>query len=386
MLRYMTAGESHGPALVAMVAGMPAGVRILAEDIDRELRRRQRGYGRGGRMRIESDCVRILSGVRGGYSLGTPITFHIENKDWENWRQCMDPAPNDEVSSRKRVTCPRPGHADLAGILKHGHRDVRNVLERASARETAARVAAGAAVRCLLRDVNVFVYSHVLSIGDVKSSVPTLPPDEIAALAEGNDVRCADPEAVVRMRAAIDEAKEAGDTLGGIFEVIVTGVPPGLGSFTQWDERLDGRLARALMSVQAIKGVEIGLGFEAARQSGSRVHDPIAYEEGRYVRLSNHAGGLEGGMSNGEAIVVRAAMKPIATLYEPLPSVDIDTKERRLAAIERSDTCAVPAASVVGEAVVAFEVGAALLEKFGGDSLDELRRNLQAYLDGLRHA
>mgnify|MGYP000875229451 FL=1 len=384
MLRYMTAGESHGPALVAMVAGMPAGVRILAEDINHELQRRQCGYGRGGRMRIESDRVRILSGIRGGYSLGTPITFLIENKDWENWRQCMDPAPND--ASCERVTCPRPGHADLAGIFKYGHRDIRNVLERASARETAARVAAGAAVRSLLRELNVFVYSHVLSIGDVNASVPMLPPDELAAMAEKNDVRCADPDAVVRMRAAIDAAKEAGDTLGGIFEVMVTGVPPGLGSFSQWDERLDGRLARALMSVQAIKGVEIGLGFEAARRPGSQVHDPIAYERGQYVRLSNHAGGLEGGMTNGEPIVVRAAMKPIATLYKPLPSVDIDTKERRLAAIERSDICAVPAASVVGEAVVAFEVGRALLEKFGGDSLDELRRNLCTYLDGLRHA
>ncbi|MGI6609326.1 MAG: chorismate synthase [Limnochordia bacterium] len=385
MLRYVTAGESHGSALVAIITGMPACVELLAADIDHQLSRRQRGYGRGGRMRIEHDRVQILSGVRGGRTLGSPIALQIENRDWTNWQECMAPGPG-HAASHRRVTCPRPGHADLAGLLKYGHRDIRNVLERASARETAARVAAGAVARCLLRETGVVIYSHVLSIGDVRAAVPPLPPEQIAVIAEANDVACADQEAAAAMRAAIDAAKEAGDTLGGVFEVIVEGLPPGLGSYAQWDERLDGRLARALMSVQAIKGVEIGLGFASARQPGSLVHDPIAYEAGRYIRLSNHAGGLEGGMSNGEALILRAAMKPIGTLYQPLPSVDIDTKEEALAAVERSDTCAVPAAAVVGEAVVAFEVGRALLEKFGGDSVGEVCRNLQGYLDALRHA
>lgn len=386
MLRYLTAGESHGPALVTIVDGVPAGLPLLTEHVDRDLARRQRGYGRGLRMQIERDRVQILSGVRFGVTLGSPVALRIRNKDWENWQEAMDPAPRPQTHNRPE-TRPRPGHADLPGVLKYGHGDVRSVLERASARETAARVAAGAIARQILTEFGVTVLSHVISIGTTAANVPRCSPMELRALAESSNVACADPVAAQAMREEIDAAKEAGDTLGGIFEVIVTGVPPGLGSHVQWDRKLDGRLARALMSIQAIKGVEVGLGFAAARRPGSLVHDPITYEAGgtpwRFGHRSNHAGGIEGGMSNGGPLVLRAAMKPIATLYQPLESVDLVTKDIVSASVERSDVCAVPAAAVVGEAVVAFEVACAFLEKFGGDSLVEMQRNYNSYLDAL---
>ncbi len=405
MLRYLTAGESHGQALVAILEGMPAGLSLTAADIDVELARRQQGYGRGRRMKIEQDRVQILSGVRFGRTLGSPIALQIVNRDWVNWQDKMaveprpDLAAEDGTPVKERVTRPRPGHADLAGALKYGHRDLRNVLERASARETTARVAVGAIARRLLKEFGIEVFSHVVALGGIEAH-PEGSWEEIRERAEASPVRCADPEAAAQMMAAIDAAKEAGDTLGGVFEVVVTGVPPGLGSHVHYDRKLDGRLAQALMSVQAIKGVEVGLGFRAAAMRGSQVHDPIAYrpyppgpvtpqmlaaaERPGFYRLRNHAGGLEGGMSNGEPVIVRAAMKPIATLYEPLPSVDFYTKEPFAASVERSDTCAVPAAGVIGEAVVAFEVARAFLEKFGGDSIQEIQRHYLGYLEYLR--
>lgn len=385
MLRYLTAGESHGQALVAIVEGVPSGLSLSSADIDRELVRRQGGYGRGRRMQIESDKVQILSGVRLGNTLGSPIALEITNRDWPHWQEQMNPQaqPHAEV---KPVTRPRPGHADLAGALKYGHCDMRNVLERASARETAARVAVGAVARRLLAEVGIFVYSHVTRIGDIEAQPGAVSPAELHAMAESSDVRCADTGAAEKMRAAIDAARAAGDSLGGVFEVMVTGVPPGLGSHVQWDRKLDGRLAQALMSIQAIKGVEVGMGFAAAARTGSQVHDPIGFDAATmfgFTHVSNHAGGIEGGMSNGECIVLRAAMKPIATLYKPLASVDFATKEPFAASIERSDICAVPAAAVVGEAVVAFTIAQALLEKCGGDSIAELQRNLAGYVQSL---
>ncbi|HHW10104.1 MAG TPA: chorismate synthase [Firmicutes bacterium] len=407
MLRYLTAGESHGQALLVILEGLPAGLPLVPADIDRHLARRQAGWGRGGRMKIERDGVVILSGVRHGFTIGSPIALEIANRDWARWQEIMRvdppaaPLPQETEGAMKPpdagggpavVTRPRPGHADLAGALKYGHEDMRQVLERASARETAARVAAGAVAMRFLAFFGITVGSHVVGIGEVTAPSPAEAPLEAAALAdllaraEASPVRCADPEAAAAMIAAIDRAKAEGDTLGGVFEVIVHGVPPGLGSHVQWDRKLDGRLARALMSIQAIKGVEIGCGFAAAGKPGSAVHDPIYYDQEKrrtawgFYRRTNRAGGLEGGMSNGEAIVLRAAMKPIATLMKPLPSVDIKSKESFLAAVERSDTCAVPAAAVVGEAVVALEIAAAFLEKFGGDSMTETANNYQSYL------
>ncbi|HEX6971391.1 MAG TPA: chorismate synthase [Limnochordia bacterium] len=402
MLRFLTAGESHGQSLVVVIEGMPAGLPLPAEVIDAQLARRQLGYGRGRRQQIERDRVRILSGVRYGETLGSPIALQIENRDWKNWeeRMAVEPPAGDRPS--ERVRCPRPGHADLAGALKYGHRDLRNVLERASARETAARVAVGGVARQLLARFGIELFAHVVALGPVEATLPDLSWEEIAARAEASAVRCADEEASERMMAAIDAARAEGDTLGGVFEVRVRGVPVGLGSHVHWDRKLDGRLAGALMSVQAIKGVEIGLGFTAARRRGSEVHDPIAYrpypqrspgvedlrgpERPGFYHLRNNAGGIEGGITNGEEIVVRAAMKPISTLYRPLPSVDFESKEPAQASVERSDICALPAAAVVGEGVVAFEIARAFLEKFGGDSIAEVERNWLAYLESLRRA
>ncbi|MCC6644512.1 MAG: chorismate synthase [Polyangiaceae bacterium] len=377
-LRWFTAGESHGPELVAILEGCPAGLPLLAEHIDADLARRQRGYGRGGRMKIETDRAALVAGVRGGETLGGPIAVVIQNRDFESWRGRMGPDPFD--ATPEPVVRPRPGHADLAGGLKYDRRDLRDILERASARETAARVALGAIAKRLLGEVGVRLVGHVRSIGDVAAREPLLPFDELDARARGSDLSCADPEAEIAMRGAIHAASHAGDTLGGVVEVVAVGAPPGLGSHVHWDRKLDGRLAGALMSIQAIKGVEIGLGFEAARRRGSAVHDPIGWsgDEGQFVRSSNGAGGLEGGITNGMPIVCRAAMKPIATLRRALPSVDVLTKEPFDAAFERSDICAVAAAAVVAEAMVALVLADALLEKTGGDSLGEVRRNLAA--------
>ncbi|HHW42854.1 MAG TPA: chorismate synthase, partial [Desulfotomaculum sp.] len=428
LLRYLTAGESHGPALTAIIDGLPAGLSLPEDYVNHQLARRQGGYGRGGRMKIEQDRVRFLAGVRGGFTLGTPVAMQVENRDWANWREVMDPGAGARLD-RRVVTRPRPGHADLGGALKYGHRDIRNVLERASARETAARVAAGSVARRLLEELGIEIIGHVVRIGPVvvpgldgdgdilsaclaeaggaaagvaggaaeQGAVPapagvetaagegggicsgdvspgaatgrdgTPPPSgsfpdlsHLRAVLDASPVYCIHPEAAEAMMRAIDRAREDGDSLGGVFEVRVYGLPPGLGSYAQWDRRLDGRLAGALMSIQAIKGVEIGAGFAGAARPGSRVHDEIFYSrEKGFYRRTNRAGGLEGGVTNGEPLVVRAAMKPIPTLYKPLRSVDLASREPFEASVERSDICAVPAACVVGEAVVAWELAAA---------------------------
>lgn len=387
--RVTTAGESHGPGLVAIVEGVPAGLPLAPEVIDRELRRRQGGYGRGGRMRIEQDRVEIVGGVRFGETTGAPLALWIANRDWENWREAMDsvaPPPGDDA--RRPVYQPRPGHADLVGVLKYDRRDARDVLERASARETAARVAAGAVAKALLGRLGIRIGSHVVRLGGVAARPPDPWPEDLAAAADRSPVRCLDPDAEAAMIEAIDRAKSAGDTLGGVFEVVATGVPVGLGSYVGWDRRLDARLAAALMSIPAIKGVEIGLGFAAADRPGSQVHDPIVVDaEHRraagFGRASNRAGGLEGGVTTGQPLVVRAAMKPIATLMTPLPTVDLRTGEVAYAVRERSDVCAVPAAGVVGEAMVAWVLAEAVLDKFGGDSVAELERHWASYLSYL---
>jgi chorismate synthase len=352
---------------------------LLAEDVDTDLARRQRGYGRGGRMKIETDRVRLLAGVRGGETLGSPIALAIINRDHGNWAGRMGPAPF--PTAPEPLTRPRPGHADLSGGLKYDRHDLRDILERASARETAARVAVGGVCRKLLALLGAHVFAHVVSIGGVSASVGSLSLEEIRARAQRSDLACADPDAEQAMRAAILETAHAGDTLGGTFEIVATGIPPGLGSHVQWDRKLDGILAQALMCIHAIKGVEIGVGFEAARLRGSQVHDAIGYDsEGRmFTRPTNRAGGLEGGITNGMPVVCRAAMKPIATLKRALPSVDVRSKEAFEAAFERSDVCAVAAASVVGEAMVAITLAGALLEKLGGDSLREVTENLASY-------
>ncbi|MGC8834339.1 MAG: chorismate synthase [Armatimonadota bacterium] len=381
MLRFLSAGESHGPALTVIVDGMPAGLHLSPDDINIDLQRRQKGYGRGGRMKIESDTAEILSGVRHGRTLGSPITVLIRNRDWENWRQRMSIAPPEGPSSP--VTVPRPGHADLAGMLKYGHTDIRNVIERASARETAARVAAGAIAKALLRQFNIQVVGHVVQIGHVLAKPSYESIDQLRSSAEESPVRCADPVAEPRMMGFIDFAMEKGDSVGGVVEVVAEGVPPGIGSYSQWDRRLDGRLAQAVMSIHAIKGVEIGMGFTAAGLPGSRVHDEIYYEDKQFKRRTNNAGGIEGGVSNGERIVVRAAMKPIPTLLNPLRSVDVATKQEVQSRFERSDVCAVPAAAVVAEAMVAFVLAQEMLVKFGGDSLQEVLRNYNSYMEAL---
>ncbi len=375
----MTAGESHGPRLVALVEGIPAGLPLLASDIDEDLARRQRGYGRGGRMKIETDRVEFAGGVRDGATLGSPIAMTIVNRDHQNWLDRMSPGPL--PAPAEPLTRPRPGHVDLAGGIKYDRQDLRDVLERASARETASRTAVGAVAKKLLGAVGIDVFAHVVAIGGVKAARLGLQAAEVKARARASDLACADPEAEALMKDAIRETAHAGDTLGGVFEVVATGVPTGLGSHIQWDRKLDGRLAQALMSIQAIKGVEIGDGWKASESRGSQVHDAIHYDPAarRFTRPTNRAGGLEGGISNGEPVVCRAAMKPIATLKRALPSVDVHTKEAFDAAHERSDICAVAAASIVGEAMIAITLCDALLEKFGSDSLGELIRNVEGY-------
>ncbi len=384
MLRFLTAGESHGEGLVAIVEGLPAGLRIVEGDVNAELLRRQGGYGRGARMtKIERDRVRILSGVRKGRTLGSPIALLLLNKDWENWREKMATAPG---AAPRAETLPRPGHGDLAGALKYGEEDIRNILERASARETAARVAVGAVCRRFLAELGVDMISHVVRIG-AAAAKPAPAARLLAGRArvERSPVRCLDKAAERAMMAAIDAATAARDTVGGVVEAVAVGVPVGLGSHVHWDRKLDARLAGAIHSIPAIKGVEIGLGFASAALPGSRVHDEIHYRprERRFFRRTNNAGGLEAGITNGEPLVVRAAMKPLSTLRRPLRSIDIRDKKRGLAIRERSDVCAVPAAGVVVEAMVAIVLADAVLEKFGGDSLAEVLRNLRAFQKSL---
>ncbi|MEI7024545.1 chorismate synthase [Paenibacillus sp. y28] len=380
-MRYLTAGETHGPQLTAIIEGMPSNVPLIAEKIDEQLHRRQKGYGRGRRMQIEKDTVSLVGGVRHGKTTGAPIALVVENNDWKNWTRIMGAEPLEDEEAKRRVNRPRPGHADLNGGLKYNQRDMRNILERSSARETTMRVACGGVARQLLAEFGIKVAGQVLRIGDVEVNRQELPIDELIRITEESQVRVTDKEAEAKMIAAIDAAKEEGDTLGGIVECIIEGCPVGLGSHVQWDRKLDGRIAQAVVSIQAFKGVEFGIGFEAAERRGSKVHDEIKYTEERgYHRASNRAGGFEGGMTTGEPIIVRAVMKPISTLYKPLQSVDIDTKEVFTAQVERSDTCAVPAAGVILENVVAWEVAAAFMEKFGGDSLEEIRANYESYL------
>ncbi|HJV66684.1 MAG TPA: chorismate synthase [Geomonas sp.] len=391
MFRYLTAGESHGPQLTAIIEGIPAGLRLTEEEINHDLHRRQGGYGRGGRMKIETDQVRLLSGVRWGETLGSPITLVVENSDWVNWDRRMS-AKEEFRDDSIAVTRARPGHADLPGSLKYNHRDVRNILERSSARETAARVAVGAVAKAYLAQFGITVTGCVLELGGVKAKLPDMGVQQMRDVIAASPVYTYDSEAELEMIAVIDRAKAAGDTLGGVVEVRVSGVPAGLGSHVQWDRRLDARLAAAVMSIQAFKGVEVGAGYETARKPGSQVHDEIYYDaaraadsrQGGFYRKSNQAGGLEGGITNGEEIVVTGAMKPIPTLYTPLQSVDIVSKQPFEATVERSDVCAVPAASVVAEAVVAIEIANAFMEKFGGDSIAETTRNCQAYLEYLK--
>jgi chorismate synthase len=372
MLRFLTAGESHGRGLLVIVEGMPAGVPVSEDRINEQLARRQRGYGRGGRMQIEQDRAEIYSGVMNGTTIGAPVGLAIGNKDWRK-----DEPP---------LTRPRPGHADLAGALKYHFDDVRRVLERSSARETVARVAAGALARMLLAQFGVTLFSHVVELGGILAERRPARIDDIPALAEASPLRCADPDAEQRMIAGIDEAKARGDTLGGVFEVVALGLPVGLGTYVQWDRRLDGRLAQAMVSINAMKGVEIGQGFQEARLPGSAAHDEIFFESGRgFYRRTNQSGGTEGGMTTGEPLVVRVAMKPLSTLRSPLASVDIVTKERVDAAVVRSDVTAVPAAGVIGEAMAALVLADAMLEKFGGDSLDQMRVAYDAHCRWVEH-
>ncbi|HYV99139.1 MAG TPA: chorismate synthase, partial [Gemmatimonadaceae bacterium] len=388
VLRFTTAGESHGPALISILEGMPAGVPLVAADVDAELARRQMGYGRGRRMQIEKDAVEFLSGVRAGETIGAPIAMMIRNKDWKNWQEIMDPAPRaeDAQGARKRaVTRVRPGHADLTGLLKYDRDDARDILERASARETTARVAAGAICKRLLAEFGVRVGSHLVHLGGVDAMRPSPMPEDINAAADASQLRTLDGHAEAEMITRIDAAKSEGNTLGGICEVVVDGLPAGLGSHVSWDRKLDGRLGAAMMSIPAVKGVEIGLGFETSRRTGAEVHDEIEPAIGRtragnVRRKSNNAGGLEGGMTSGEPLVVRVAMKPISTLMRPLGTVDVATGQGAQATAERSDVTAVPAMGVIAEAMAAFVVAQAWLEKFGGDSLGEVRRNFDGYL------
>jgi chorismate synthase len=391
--RFHTAGESHGRGLVTLVEGVPAGLPLVAAtDIDPELRRRQGGYGRGGRMAIEKDAAELLAGVRLGETTGAPVALVIWNRDWENWRVPMayePPEPGASDRDLRRVHLPRPGHADLVGVLKYDRSDARDILERASARETTARVAAGAIAKRLLAAFDVRIGSHITMLGGIEAQAPDALPDDINAVADASPLRTLDPAAEARMIAEIDATKDSGDTLGGTFEVVATGLPVGLGSHVGWDRKLDGRIAQAMMSIQAMKGVEIGLGFEAARRRGSRVHDEIAVDPamtrtGGYRRSRNSAGGLEGGITTGAPLVVRVAMKPLSSLMQPLRSVDLRTGDAREAIRERSDVVALAAAGVVGEAMLAIVLADALLEKFGGDSLTETRRNFDAYLDRLQ--
>ncbi len=384
-LRYLTAGETHGPQLTAIIEGLPSNLTIDFEELNFQLHRRQKGHGRGRRMQIEKDTANIVGGVRHGRTTGAPVALVVANNDWKHWTSVMNIEPIEGSDEEKRrVHRPRPGHADLNGGLKYDLKDLRNVLERSSARETAARVAVGAVARQLLAEFGIKVAGQVISIGEIEAPANQLPVDELIRLTEESSVRVVDKETEQKMTDYIDQIKAEGDSIGGIVECIIEGVPIGLGSHVQWDRKLDGRIAQAVVSINAFKGCEIGIGFEAAKLRGSQVHDEIMYNAERgYHRATNRLGGFEGGMTNGEQIVVRGVMKPIPTLYKPLRSVDIDTKEPFTAQVERSDSCAVPAASVVMEHVVAWEVAKAFLEKFGGDSIEEIRANLNNYLEQL---
>jgi len=384
MLRWLTAGESHGPQLTVIIEGLPSGLEISEDDLRRDLARRQGGHGRGGRQKIETDFARIASGVRGGFTIGSPVTLVLENKDHANWTAEM--TASKEGFAPKPVTKLRPGHADLAGALKYGHTDIRNVLERSSARETATRVAAGGVARKLLAHFGIEILSFTQSIGTIDIGYDGVNADKVTvADIEASPVRCPDPEASKRMVASIDEAGEKGDTLGGTFRIIARGVPIGLGSYVHWDRKLDGRLAQAVLSINAIKAVEFGAGFEGAARPGSQFHDEIDYQDGKFRHRTNRAGGLTGGVTNGEPIDLRVAIKPISTMKTPLPSIDLNTKEKVQAHYERSDVCVVPAAGVIGEAVVALTLADAFLEKFGGDSMPELERNYRSYIETLGH-
>jgi len=383
MLRFITAGESHGQALIAWISGLPAGVPVDVEFVQRELHRRQLGYGRGARQRIEKDTPEFLSGVRHGKTIGAPIAIRIENRDWANWEKALPVEDTDGADAAQRpLTAPRPGHADLAGALKFNFRDARYVLERASARETAARVGAGSLAKLLLREFEAAVLSHTIAVGHARlERDATWEEIETACDNLESPLRCVDAAAEAQMKAEVDQVLRAGDSVGGIFEVVAHGIPPGLGSHAQWDEKLDARLARALMSIQAVKSVEIGTGVANAASYGSEVQDEIRYDQAakRFTRSSNRAGGLEGGITNGQDVVLRGYLKPISTLRRPLLTADLKTKEAVKAAYERSDVCVVPAAGVVGESMVALELAGAFLEKFGGDSLGEMRRNFEGY-------
>jgi len=371
-LRYFTAGESHGQCLIGVIEGLPAGLKIDLAAINRDLARRQQGYGRGGRMKIEADQAEVLSGIRHDETIGSPLTVMVKNRDFK-------------INELPAVTKPRPGHADLAGVIKYDRQDARDILERSSARETTVRVAIGGVCKLLLAEVGVDIVGHIVSLGGVQAKTDGLTFAQIRERSEASEVRCADPEAEKRMIEAVDAAKAQGDTLGGVFEIVAVGCPIGLGSHVQWDRKLDANLARALMSIQAMKGVEVGLGFEAARRFGSQVHDEILpAQEGILTRAGNNAGGIEGGMTNGQPVVVRVAMKPLSTLMKPMRSVDIQTGQEVKATVERSDVCATPAAAVIGEAVVAFELAKALLDKFGGDSVRELKRNVDSYREACK--
>jgi chorismate synthase len=389
MLRYFTAGESHGEALVAFLSGLPAGLKVEQSFVDRELWRRQQGYGRGGRMKIEHDTARILSGIRHGMTIGSPISVQLDNRDWKNWQAAL-PVGEGDPALHKRVASPRPGHADLAGALKYNFPEARYVLERASARESAARVAVGAIAKAFLRELGIEVLSHVVAVGNVTMQKP-VPWEQIQALYNQEEIllNCADPEIQQRMKDEVDKVLKTGDSVGGVFEVVAHGVPPGLGTYAQWDERLDALLAAAIMSLQAVKAVEIGAGIAAAASPGSAVHDEIGYGQPAsftaFTRTRNNAGGIEGGVSNGEEIRVRGYLKPISTLRRPLQSVDFATREPVRAAYERSDVCVVPAAGVAAEAMVALTLGRCALDKFGGDSMGETLRNFHGYRQQLEN-
>lgn len=389
MLRFQTAGESHGQALVALLSGLPAGMRVDFAFVDRELKRRMGGYGRGGRMKIESDNAQFLSGVHHGQTVGSPITLLIENRDWNKWKEALAVEDHPETRAQyKPLSPPRPGHADLAGCLKFNFREARYVLERASARETAARVAAGALAKIFLKEFGIEIASHVIAVGEVGLDRQNVSFEEVLALRDREEIvlSCVDAAVEARMKEVVDRALQTRDSVGGTFEVIARGVPPGLGSCAQWDEKLDGHLAQAVMSIQAVKAVELGSGIENAATMGSRVHDEIGYDrkKSQFTRKTNRAGGTEGGITNGENIVVRGYLKPISTLRQPLESVDFETKEPVKAAYERSDVCVVPAAGVVGESMVGLVLARAFLDKFGGDSMDETRRNFDGYVEQVK--
>ena len=383
MLRYLSAGESHGRGVFCLIEGLPAGLEVRPDDIDFWLAERQKGYGRGGRQRIEKDEVDVLAGIRGGVTLGAPVLLAIWNRDFENWREAMDPWEPPQGERAEPFVQPRPGHADLVGALKYGHTDCRNVLERASARETAARVAAGALCRKLLAQFGVDLAAHVVQIGAVEADTTDIPAEQLRPRSMASPVRCCDETASAEMVQAIKEAKRAKDSLGGVVEIRCWGLPPGLGTHVQWDRKLDARIAEALMSIQAVKGVEVGLGFRGVARPGSDYHDEIVYTDGGYRRATNNLGGLEGSMTTGEELVVRVVKKPIATLMRPLGTVNMETHEPAKAVRERSDTCAVPALAIIAESALALVIAEAFIEKFGGDTVAEMIRNVQGYVAGL---